>query len=289
MRAALHVVDPLTLELRLKLRRAAPRGVLPTLVGQDLPRRTAIGDPARERLEHERASLVMGHRQAHEVARLIVEECRDVDALVLAQEEREEVRLPELIGLGALEAVHFGLRLRLRRCSRTLTGLGAQHPPHRRLGSPDPQEPLHHVADPPAPRLRVCGLGCHDRRATRRRVRGLLHGRPLRRFQRRRTTRPISLDPVERSRVRHAQSRGRLARAHVPVNHRSRQFHPHIQRPGLSYRPCVLVPVMRSLRLVLRSHLSAPLLPSRQATRMTSARYLRHYPSAHKVVRGTTV
>jgi len=62
MRAALYVMDPVPLELRLELGRAAPRGVLPTLVGQDLPGRAAIGDPARERFEHERASLVMRHR-----------------------------------------------------------------------------------------------------------------------------------------------------------------------------------------------------------------------------------
>jgi hypothetical protein len=46
MWAALHMRDPMALQLRLELGAAAPGGVLPALIGQDLPRRAVIGDPA---------------------------------------------------------------------------------------------------------------------------------------------------------------------------------------------------------------------------------------------------
>jgi hypothetical protein len=64
--------DAVTLELRFELGRATPGGVLPALIGQDLSRCPVLGDPARERLEHQHASLVMRHRQAHQVTGVIV-------------------------------------------------------------------------------------------------------------------------------------------------------------------------------------------------------------------------
>jgi hypothetical protein len=50
MRTALDVLDPVPLQFRFELRRAAPRGVLTALVGQDLPRRPVLGDRPRQRL-----------------------------------------------------------------------------------------------------------------------------------------------------------------------------------------------------------------------------------------------
>jgi hypothetical protein len=290
VRAALHMRNPVALQFRFELRRAAPRGVLPPLIGQDLPRRAAVRNAARQGLEHERAALVMGHREAHQVSRVIVEECRDVDALVLAQQEREEIRLPELIGLGALEATHLEPRLRLRGCSRTLTVLGVQHPPHRRLGGTDPQEPLHHITDPPASRLRVRGLRCEDRCATgRRSARRLLHGRVLPRLERRRTARSIAPHPVDRRRVRHAEPLRYFTRAQPLLDHGACELQAHVRRPILSPRSPRRVRLARTLRLALAYHLSAPLPPLRQLDRRTSARYLRHHPRAHKVVRGTNI
>jgi hypothetical protein len=67
MRPALHVLDAVTLQLRLELGRAAPGRVLPALIGQDLPRRSVLGDPARQRLEHQHASLMVRDRKTHEV------------------------------------------------------------------------------------------------------------------------------------------------------------------------------------------------------------------------------
>lgn len=94
MRTTLHMHDPMTLQLRLELRRSAPSGVLASLVGQDLPRRSILCDAARERLQHQYASLVMGHRKAHQVAGVIVQERGHIDALMPPQQERKEVRLP---------------------------------------------------------------------------------------------------------------------------------------------------------------------------------------------------
>jgi hypothetical protein len=50
MRPALHVLDAVALQLRLELRAAAPGGVLPALIRQDLPRCSVVCDAARQRL-----------------------------------------------------------------------------------------------------------------------------------------------------------------------------------------------------------------------------------------------
>ena len=163
MRPALHVPDAVTAQLLLETRLPAPGGVLAPLVGQDLPRGAVVGDPARQRLQHDRASLVMRHREAHQIARVIVQERRDIDPLVPAQQEGKEVGLPELIGFGALETASLRLRLGLRR--RTLPGkpLLLQRPAHRRLRGPDAEEAPHHVADASTARGRVRALRRHHR------------------------------------------------------------------------------------------------------------------------------
>jgi hypothetical protein len=91
---ALHVLDAVTLQLRLELRAPAPGGVLPALVGQDLPRRPVLGDATRQRLQHQHASLVMRHRKTHQIPGVIVQERRHIDPLVATKQEREQVRLP---------------------------------------------------------------------------------------------------------------------------------------------------------------------------------------------------
>lgn len=111
MRAAFDVVNALTPQFLLKAGHPAPRGVLPSLVGQYLPRRPVLRDRARQGFEHQFAALVMRHHQAHQIAGVIVEKGRHVNALVPAQQEREQVRLPELVGLGPFEALHRGRRI----------------------------------------------------------------------------------------------------------------------------------------------------------------------------------
>ncbi|HSD20763.1 MAG TPA: hypothetical protein VLC54_12035, partial [Anaeromyxobacter sp.] len=91
LRPALHVSDSLAAELAFELRRASPRGVLAALVGEDLPRGPVGGDPAVERLEHERRALVVRQRVADEEARVVVHERGQIEPLVTPQQEREDV------------------------------------------------------------------------------------------------------------------------------------------------------------------------------------------------------
>jgi hypothetical protein len=100
---ALAVSDAMSPQQLLKLRRAAPRCVLPALIGQDLARLAVLRDAALERLDHQARLLVMRHRPRHEVARVVVHEANEVHALVATQLEREDVALPHLVGLCAFE------------------------------------------------------------------------------------------------------------------------------------------------------------------------------------------
>lgn len=131
VRSALHVCDPLPAQLRLELRRAAPGGVLPALIGEDLARRAILGNATRQCLQHQRASLVMRQRQAHQVARVIIQEGRNVHPLVSAQQKGEQVRLPQLVRLSSLEAHELALRLRPHARARGQLAVLMQHSAHR--------------------------------------------------------------------------------------------------------------------------------------------------------------
>jgi hypothetical protein len=115
LRAALHVPDALPPELLLKLRLAAPGRVLSPLVRQNLTRHTERRDAPLESLHHQRRALMVSEHVGHQEARVIVHERREVHALMAAEQEREDVRLPELIGLGPLKASRRPLP-RNRRC-----------------------------------------------------------------------------------------------------------------------------------------------------------------------------
>lgn len=256
VRPALHVRDAVPLELLLEGGRTAPRGVLAALVGEDLARGAVVGDAARERLHHERALLVVRHHQAYEIARVIVHEGRDVHALVPAQQEREEIRLPQLIGLGTLEPLRIGLRTRLGRWSLAppRQALFLQHPSHRRLGGADPEEALHDVTNAPAARLRLRALHRQDRLAARIvlvRLRASLATAARARLQRRRAARSILLHPFMKRRVRNPQLARDPLRTQLFVHdHRSGRHH-HVDRPGCaSLLPCrVLADLLSALRI----------------------------------------
>ena len=104
LRPALHVPDAVLAELFFEFRLAAPRGVLPALVRQHFLRRAVLRYPARQRLHHQVRLLVMRERKRHDVPRVVVHEAHEVEPLVLAQQKREDVALPKLIGLRPLEA-----------------------------------------------------------------------------------------------------------------------------------------------------------------------------------------
>jgi hypothetical protein len=158
MRPALNVANAVAAKLLLEARLAAPGGVLAALVSEDLARCSIVGNAACQGLHHERAPLVVRHREAHQVARVVIEERRHIDALVLAQQEREEVRLPELVRLGTLEALLPWLSLCLRRGRRRCEPCAFQQAPHGRIRSANAKETLHHIANPTATRLRLLGL-----------------------------------------------------------------------------------------------------------------------------------
>lgn len=168
MRPALDVPDAMTLEFGLELGGTTPTGVLPTLVGQDLARGAVLSNAAGQGFQHQRAPLVMRQRQTHQITRVIVQERRDIQPLVLAQQEREQVRLPQLIRLGTLEPMLTWLRLGARLRPGSCQAFLLQHPPYRGGRRAQSKVPLQYIADPPAASRRLRTPGRHDRRCPRR-------------------------------------------------------------------------------------------------------------------------
>gem|GEM_PF-4177177 len=166
LRPALDVPDAVLTQRLLEGRLPAPGGVLPTLVGQDLLRRPVRGDPALEGLEDQARLLVVRQRVGDQVARVVVHERCHVQALVLAQEEGEDVRLPELVRCRPLEAAR---RMRARRRRRPLVDetLLVKDAPDDRLRHPQSLEARQHVPDATGPPLRVLRPGIHHRLAAR--------------------------------------------------------------------------------------------------------------------------
>jgi hypothetical protein len=257
MRTALDVPDAVAAQLLFETRRSPPRGVLAPLVGQDLARRTVVRDAARERLQHQRASLVVRHHQAHQVARVIVQERRHVHPLMAPQQEREEVRLPQLIGLRPFEALRLRPGFRFRHLAFLKQPLPPQHPAHRRLRCPDAEEALHHVADAAASGLRFGPLRGKHRLMARisfRRTFAVTH-RPARfgareaparglwitacslaaaarsRLECSAPTCPVLLHPVRESRVRNPQLVSDSLCSDMLVHHRRCSRHHHVQGP----------------------------------------------------------
>ena len=237
VRTALDVMDPLPPQLLLEIGLPPPRRVLPALVGQDLPRRPVIRDGPRERLQDERAPLVMRDHQRHEVSRAIVHEGGHVHALVATEQEGEDVRLPELVRLRTLEAT---LRLHLRRRWRLVLeqAFFVQDPPDRRLRDAHPRKPRQHVADLPRPVVGVRALGFRHRLAprARRSRRGLGPRAALASCilseQGRRTFLPVPVRPVHHRRQRHPEDARHFRLRCSSLHHRTRHFQTKLRRPA---------------------------------------------------------
>jgi hypothetical protein len=167
MRAALEVVDVVPPELRFELRHASPRSVLAAVVRQHLARRPEGGDAALERLKDELRALAVRYRVADDEAAVVVHEDGHVEPLVPAQAEGEDVRLPHLVWLSALEARLRPRRLRLLRRPRLEQPLLVQNPPHRRRRHPEPLEALEHVRDSAGAELGALALHSHHGGAPR--------------------------------------------------------------------------------------------------------------------------
>lgn len=147
-------------ELALEVRLAAPGGVLTPLVGENLARLAPRRDASLERLDDEIRALMVREVVRDDEARVIVHERRHVEALVTAQQEREDVRLPHLVGLGALEAARRVLA-RARRLPRLDETSLVQDAPDRRLRDADRLESGEQVTDAPRAELRI-GLAHRD-------------------------------------------------------------------------------------------------------------------------------
>ncbi|MBL8111886.1 MAG: hypothetical protein JNK60_03305 [Acidobacteria bacterium] len=104
LRPALDVADTLAPQLLLELGLAPPRGVLAALIGEDLARRAEGRDTPAQRFHDESRALVVRQGVRYDEARMVVHEGGDIDPLVPPEQESEDVRLPELVGLGPLEA-----------------------------------------------------------------------------------------------------------------------------------------------------------------------------------------
>ena len=154
LRPALDVRDTVTAHEFLKLRRAAPRCVLTPLVRQHLARFAVLCDAALERLNDQATLLTVRHRPRHEIARVVVHEAGEVNALVTPQLEREDVALPKLVRLRAFEAPRRFVT-RLRRHVFGHQAFLVQNAPHHRLRDAEPFEACEHVADPSRAPLRV--------------------------------------------------------------------------------------------------------------------------------------
>jgi len=117
--------------------------------------------------------MVRDHVGHHET-RVIIHEADEVDPLVLAQEEREDVRLPHLVRTRPLESPRRLLFPRPRRRRGRHQPRLVKDLPNLRLAHADRFEPSEQVPDPARPRLGVrtlCILDCllHRRRRLRRR------------------------------------------------------------------------------------------------------------------------
>ena len=155
LRPALHVPDSVAAQQLLEGRLAAPRRVLPALVGQHLLRRAVPRQRALDRLEHQLRALMVRERVPDQIARVVVHEADQIQPLVTAQQKCEQVRLPHLIRGCSLESPRRLRPALLLRCRRVEQAFLVQHATHRALRDTEPFESGEHVADPPCARLRL--------------------------------------------------------------------------------------------------------------------------------------
>jgi hypothetical protein len=134
LRPALDVPNAVLAQLLLEFRLAAPDRVLPTLVRQNLFGRPIVRNRATESLHHQARALMVRQRKRADESRVVVHEARQVQALVLAQQKREDVALPKLIGLGPLEAPRWVLARSGRRALLGHEACLVQNRAHLRLG-----------------------------------------------------------------------------------------------------------------------------------------------------------
>ncbi len=105
MRSTHHVLDALLRKKLLKAALPAPSEVLATLISQHFTRFAETRNALQKRLGDERSPLMCRQRPGHDVATVVVEEDRQVDAATLTtQDKTRDVRLPHLARPSTFEA-----------------------------------------------------------------------------------------------------------------------------------------------------------------------------------------
>jgi len=107
LRPTLEVSDAVFLQFGLEARGAAPGGVLATVVGEHLLGRFELGDGLSVHLDDRLRGGPAEEIGADDEPRVIIQEGDDV-GVPAAQSEGEDVRLPHLVGRGALEETRAG-------------------------------------------------------------------------------------------------------------------------------------------------------------------------------------
>lgn len=102
LRTRLEMGHAILLQLRLEARRAAPRSILPAVIGEHLLRWLELGDGLAVHLDHRLRRRAAEQIRADDEPRIIIEE-RDDIGIAAAEPEGEDVRLPHLVGCGPLE------------------------------------------------------------------------------------------------------------------------------------------------------------------------------------------
>lgn len=161
LRSAADVANAEPRQLLFELGLAAPDRVLPTVVRQHFLGLTERRDAALERFHYQRRLLMVRERMADDEPAVVVHEHARVQPLATPQPEREDVRLPQLVGRRAFEAPRpvLALRARLRCLDETLVVKDA---PDLVLAHPERREAREYVANPTSPPIFVIAFERDD-------------------------------------------------------------------------------------------------------------------------------
>ena len=253
VRAALDVFDALPLQLRLELGLTAPRRVLAAVVGERLLRNAEGSDALFEGLHHQRRLHVVRDGVTDDEAAVVVHEHRHVEPLMLAQQEREDVRLPQLVRRRALEARLWSRRVLYFRRLLLEQALLVKNPPHRRRRHADAFEARQDVSDPPSAKCGVLPLHLHHPLPPRVRTPGDRR-LPLRRRQRVHPAASELPDPLRHRGVAHAEQLRDVAHARAQLDDLTHRSLSHLRRAPLVALPrlCPSFPTHLSLLVIVR-------------------------------------
>ena len=146
LRPRLEVLHAILLQHRFEAASAAPSGILPAVVGQHLFGRLILADGHAIHFNHRCRRGAAEQIRSHDEPRVIIHEGDEV-GVTSAQPEREDVRLPHLIGRGPLKEPgpdHVPL-LDRRRIGHQIGGM--QPLAHRLRAGRQQEPPTQHLAD----------------------------------------------------------------------------------------------------------------------------------------------